>query len=300
MTEAEDFRGFDSSRIVNSVCNAFLSYTAIMLNIITIHALRKISSLPKPVKTLFLSLAVSDLGVGLLVQPLYVASLVKGFKENAENNLTYKITNNMLLVSSVFLSFASFFGVTALTADRFLSIHLHLRYQELITHRRVVAVVISSWALSVILSPLGLWNPKIFFYVIGIITTICLILTTFFNCKIYLAVRRHIHQIQVLQVQQVGHNVEVAASTARQIKSAVVTFHVYVVFLVCYLPHISMYVVHAIGGVNTTTSILWGYSMTLVYLNSSLNPLVYSWKMRHVRHHITNMLRNMFLSATTN
>ena len=139
------------------------------------------SSLPKPVKTLFLSLAVSDLGVGVLVQPLYVASLVKGFKENAENNLTYKITNNMLCVTSTFLSCASFFGVTALTADRFLAIHLHLRYQELMTHRRVVAAVTSSWALSVILSPLGLWNPKIFFIVIGIITTICLILTAFLS-----------------------------------------------------------------------------------------------------------------------
>ena len=47
-----------------------------MLNIITIQALRKTSSLPKTLKTLLLSLAVSDLGVGLLVQPLYVAILV--------------------------------------------------------------------------------------------------------------------------------------------------------------------------------------------------------------------------------
>ena len=47
-----------------------------MLNIITIQALRKTSSLPKPFETLLLSLAVSDLGEGLLVQPLYVAILV--------------------------------------------------------------------------------------------------------------------------------------------------------------------------------------------------------------------------------
>ena len=47
-----------------------------MLNIITIQAIRKTSSLPKTLKTLLLSLAASDLGVGLLVQPLYVAILV--------------------------------------------------------------------------------------------------------------------------------------------------------------------------------------------------------------------------------
>ena len=61
---------------VNCVFNAFLCLTTIVLNIITIQALRKTSSLPKTLKTLLLSLAVSDLGVGLLVQPLYVAILV--------------------------------------------------------------------------------------------------------------------------------------------------------------------------------------------------------------------------------
>ena len=58
-----------SSFIVNCVFNGVLCYTAIMLNIITIHALRKTSSLPKPLKTLLMSLTVSDLSVGLLVQP---------------------------------------------------------------------------------------------------------------------------------------------------------------------------------------------------------------------------------------
>ena len=60
----------------NCVFNAFLCLTTIVLNIITIQAIRKTSSLPKTLKTLPLSLAASDLGVGLLVQPLYVAILV--------------------------------------------------------------------------------------------------------------------------------------------------------------------------------------------------------------------------------
>ena len=73
MMEAE---GLYSTLIVNCILNAFLSYTAIALNIVTVQALRKTSSLPTPLKTLLLSLTVSDLGVGLLVQPLYVAIIV--------------------------------------------------------------------------------------------------------------------------------------------------------------------------------------------------------------------------------
>ena len=55
------------------------------------------------------------------------------------------------MISSKFC-LASFLGVVApaVSVDRFLAIHLHLRYQELVTHKRVVAVVISIWLLSVI------------------------------------------------------------------------------------------------------------------------------------------------------
>ena len=180
MTQAEDLQEADSSLIVNSVFNAFLSYTAIMLNIIIIHALRKTSSLPKPLKTLLLSLAVSDLGVGFLVQPLGVAYFVMRLKENTENSLTVKNIYSVLTITSNFFGCASFFGVTALTADRFLAVHLHLRYQELVTRRHVVTVVTSIWLFSGSYSPVRLWNPKIYAVFTGIITTVCLALTAFF------------------------------------------------------------------------------------------------------------------------
>ena len=84
MAEAEI--NFYSSHITSCILNGFFSYTAIMLNIITIHALRKTSSLPKTLKTLLVSLAVSDLGVCLLVQPLFVAFLVRQMEHNTESN----------------------------------------------------------------------------------------------------------------------------------------------------------------------------------------------------------------------
>ena len=139
MTEA---KGLHSTLVVNCVLNSFLSSTAILLNIITIQALRKTPSLSKPLKTLLLSLAVSDLGVGFLVQPTYVAVLVMKIKQNADNR-TYDTIFDAFYVQNFLFVFASFFGVFALTVDRFLAIHLHLRYQELVTHKRVVAVVSS-------------------------------------------------------------------------------------------------------------------------------------------------------------
>ena len=84
-------KGVHLTLVVNCVFNAFLCLTTIVLNIITIQALRKTSSLPKTLKTLLLSLAVSDLGVGLLVQPLYVAILVMNIEENSNKTAYYSV-----------------------------------------------------------------------------------------------------------------------------------------------------------------------------------------------------------------
>ena len=88
-----------SSSIVNCVFNAFSAYIVTMLNILTIHAMRKTSSLPKPLKTLLLSLAVSDLGVGLFAQPLYITWMI---------NRTYSTIMAFTIIANVF-AYASFF-----------------------------------------------------------------------------------------------------------------------------------------------------------------------------------------------
>ena len=58
--------------------------------------------------------------------------------EMGQNNV-HNLTLNIMFASLISLFYyAPFFGVFALSADRFLAIHLH---QELVTHKRVVAVV---------------------------------------------------------------------------------------------------------------------------------------------------------------
>ena len=78
---------FYSTVIANCVFNGFLSYIAIMLNVVTIHAIRKTSSLPKTLRTLILSLAVSDVFVGLMIQPFYISVLLEGLPPVARMRL---------------------------------------------------------------------------------------------------------------------------------------------------------------------------------------------------------------------
>ena len=277
-----------SSYIVTCVLNAVFSFVTIVLNSLTIHAIGKTSSLPKNLKTLLLSLAASDLGVGLLGQPFYTTLLVKCILQY--NRPSY--FNKFSIALWQWFSLASLFGVTALSADRFLAIHLHLRYQELVTHKRVVAVAISMWLFSTFLSLLDVWTPFVASVVISIILILCFLSTTYFYCKICLTVRRHRNQIQALQVRQVTLNGgEVMANSASLRRSAVGAFYVYFVFLVCYLPNYVTFVVKLLSEPNIDMEVLSLYTFTLVLFNSTVNPLIYCWKMRHIRRAVMDILR---------
>ena len=286
-----------STYIVNIIFNAFLCHTAIMLNSITIHGIRKTTSLPKPLKTLLLSLAVSDLSVGLLVHPLYIVILAMRLEQSTENNTTHNKTVMAFLIITNFLSYASFFGVLALTVDRFLAIHLHLRYQEFVTHKRAVTAVISIMALSSSLSSFPWWisvtNDWLRIYTS--LEIVCLVIIGILYCKIYSTVRRHRNQMQSLQVEQdEGQNREMMANVARHVKLAFGTFYVYLVFLVCYSPRMCLKIAVIISGHNTTTRNILHYSWTMVFLNSSLNPLIYCWRMRHIRQAVINIMQDIF------
>ena len=285
-----EFADLRSTYIANCVFNNFLSYCAIMLNILTIHVIRKTSSLPQSLKTLLLSLAVSDVGVGLLGQPFYTSLLVKLLQKKSPDCNTYMIFN--IILSVFFL--ASFVSVVAVSVDRFFAIHLHLRYQELVTHKRVVAVVISIWLFSVFLPLAMSWIslPNISTLVSSFVGVVGLLVTTVVYIRIYVAVQRHKNQIQTQQVQEGAGSGEMA-SFASLIKSAVGVFYVYLVFLICYLPFVISLVAFAVNGPSLSLKRFSLFSCTFIYLNSTLNPVIYCWKMRHIRHAIMDILRNM-------
>ena len=117
--------------------------------------------------------------------------------------------------------------------------------------------------------------------------------TAFFYFKIYLAVRHHSNQIHVLQAQLAQNNEGDMTNTAREIKAAVSTFYVYLVFLICYLPSTCYGIIHRSAGPSTMLFQFGLHANTLIFLNSTLNPLIYSWKMRHVRHAVMEILRNL-------
>ena len=280
--------------VANCVQNSFLSYTTIILNIVTIHAIRKTALLPKPLRTLLLSLAASDVGVGLLAQPLYISSLVCSLKRKRIDC----ISDEGLLAVIIFFCTSSLFSVVTISLDRFLAVHLHLRYQELVTHKRVIAAVISIWLLSAIISSSVFWNPlRVNLRVIElVVVTVCLILVVIVYWRIYIVLKRHKNQIQSLQIQEVQQGVQNGdlSNFLKLRKSALGTFSVCIVFFICYLP---FYILSFIRLAYPLSLISFYeaslYTTTLFFLNSSLNPVIYCWKMRPIRRTLMDVMRGI-------
>ena len=285
----------DWSYLTLCVLNAYLSYSATMLNIVAIYAIRKTSSLSKNLKTLLLSLAVSDLGVGLLAQPMFVAHVMDS-KQNNETNESYNAIYIACLIPTNFFTYASLFSVTAVCADRFLAIHLHLRYQELVTYKRLATVVVSTWVISAFISLIRFRLPKNIMYVsFAVIQSACIVTATSLSVKLYPTIRRHINQIQVPQVAKNDQG----ESVQRKRKSAMASLYVYLVFIVCYLPNTCVLLIIATNSKRSNSlQHLQFYTLTLLFLNSTLNPLIYYWKMKDIQHTFVGTLRNFFSSPT--
>ena len=208
------------------------------------------------------------------------------------------ISDEGLLVVIIFFCTSSLFSVVTISLDRFLAVHLHLRYQELVTHKRVIAAVISIWLLSAIISSSVFWNPlRVSLRVIElVVVTVCLILVVIVYWRIYIVLKRHKNQIQSLQIQEVQQSVQNGdlSNFLKLRKSALGTFYVCILFFICYLP---FYILSFIRLAYPLSLISFYeaslYTTTLFFLNSSLNPVIYCWKMGPIRRTLMDVMRGI-------
>ena len=173
------------------------------------------------------------------------------------------------------------------------------------THRRVVALAILIWLFSAFTSIASVWIPKTVRVVFAVaIVALCSIGTVYFYCKIWLVARRHKTQIQTLQA---AHGISQRGRTCDShflnstLKAARVSFLVNLIFVACYLPHtLWLAIATTAKGSSEQSGVVELYALTLLFLNSSLNPLIYCWKMRHIRYAIKSILREILKFLNNN
>ena len=123
--------------------------------------------------------------------------------------------------------------------------------------------------------------------------SLCFIFITVISVRLYFAVRHHANQIQALHLQQAAQNGDLV-NASRLRKSAVSIFYIYFVFLACYLPFYCTLLAREKYKDFLISKNLFYFSQTLMFINSSLNPVIYCWRMRDIRRSIKDILRNIF------
>lgn len=279
-----------------SVLNICLCASAFLWNVVILIALRKECSFHPPSKLLFRCLASSDLCVGLILEPLYIVYLMSP-------RLSYICSYASMLTSiaSGIFCGVSLTTLTAISVDRLLALQLGLRYRRIVTLKRVRFFVVFLWLSNGVTAMMFNLSYFITVGIMCIVLLLCLITSTFSYTKIYITLRQHQSQVDDNIPRQGKYNGGgIPLNIARYRKTVSAALCLQMTLVACYLPFCIVAALYAITGIRSPSrDFAWEVTLSLIMFNSSLNPILYFWKIREMRKAVKDTLRQFCcLSAT--
>ena len=275
--------------ITNITLNIAFSITAVFGNLLIMFTLPRVPHLGLPTKTLLFSLALSDFGVGLVVQPFFI---IRTMAMNASVQCGAGIVFDLL---SGHLSIVTLLTLTAMSMDKFLALSLRLRYRSVVTFKRVMVVVSLIWLIAVPWAMTWLWKPNVYLLLVLTIIPLCIIFSTLAFVKIWIILR---HQQSRLQAEDMERHARALPRRSHSInvvfykRSVMTMFLIHLTSFLCYFP---AWVVTAINVSRDNESFslraATHLTLTLVLVNSSLNPFLYLWRIAEVRNAAWEILK---------
>ena len=279
--------------------NIFLSIFATLGNVLILIALRNVSSIHPPTKLLFRCLAITDLCVGLLCQPLYVYGMYIRISLDIGNFIVELVYVFVFIING--LVAVSILTSAAISVDRLLALLLGLRYRHVVTLCRVRVIVACVWFIAVsnaslycvasILSHYKLELASLWTFRAFIIFSI--VVSTFSYTKIFFTLRHQQAQVQDHVQPEQSSRVRSVLNIARYKKTVYSVAWIQFAMLACYGPFIVMTFLLDFGNIDYSTEITIANDVfiCLLFLNSSLNPVLYCWRIKDVRQEVKNTIR---------
>lgn len=268
--------------IITLVLNAVFGIVAIGGNFIFILSLWKTKSLQNPSNLLLGNLAISDLVVGLVVQPMYVA--YKG----GELNGTYICFVHVSFSTSAWLAVGvSFLTLTTISLERYVAISKPFLYLTIIRKRNVAAVSVFIWLFGIVLvfSRFAGIGSFLFHAVCSTIIVISFTTTTLFYIKIFRLARHH--QKSIIEARKINDNIVQETKLTKTI--GLVTG----LFFLSYVPTLCIMLYYSIRGYGLVVKTVYSWTDTALFINSSWNPLIYYIRNQEIRSAMLNMLKNI-------
>ena len=233
----------------------------------------KTPSLHTPAHILLAGLALSDFAFGFIVQPLLLSIVLSAGYNHDLPLATFRLMCSSFNCSAIVLCGVSLGTSIAIALDRLLALRLHLRYAVIVTKFRVIVVLTCIWLFQGFFIPMYFWQVETFGRFIAIKICVVIVVNFAIYLNIHLIVRHHQIRIQYQHPEQLAN----IFSLKRLKNSALNTFLVFIFLLVCSLPFLYVYF-------NDRVSITIHYiAIATIFLNTSFNPFVYSWRLRDIR-----------------
>ena len=281
------------------VVNLFLLVFIVLGNTTVILAYFRNTTLQSVPNMLLITLAYTDLFVGIVAQPLFISILVRDV-------LGVRPLCWLALLSSVTLKFcggASFMTLSLIISlERYMAICYPLKHRCWITKTRLKRAVGALWSFLLALSGcllLGM-SYKAYFLILSISTFTGVAVTAFSCCGILIKLKigwqKHTSPIN-FEAQIRGHSQchSAASLTSNDAKKndykvAVTMFCIIGAIVVCYTPMFAAIVYAQVRSRNELyLKYFYPNAMTLIFLNSLLNPVIYCLRNRR----FTNALRKI-------
>ena len=273
--------------VLNLIIGAitFFGNLLVFVAIVTSSRLRR-----KPMNRFLASLAVTDIIMGACVGPGYSLFCV-GCLDYPLSRYCWlmEVPKDIALVSSIS-------NLLAISFDRYLAVYRPLRYPSLMTKRRVVFILSFGWGLSFAIASIrNFWQHiktaaeldainhlyNIFLLIVFLLSP-CIIISVI-NVKIILTIRN--------QARRADNPDEDQAEMARRRKGTLACALVVIVFVMSWIPRISFNIQFLISGdLGKVNTLLHKLSMFFFILQSSINPVIYSFLRADFRQAVVKLL----------
>ncbi|XP_078384709.1 beta-1 adrenergic receptor-like [Oculina patagonica] len=267
--------------IVRIVVNALTCPFIILLNILVMVAVKTKRQLRTKSNVALACLATTDLVVGLVVQPLHIASSTLILKGEAD--MFCSLSEIPIVVTQTCL-FTSLNHLLLISAERYVAIKHPFAYENLVTEGRIILASGLAWAVANLLHIEKLFETVVDFAIIIavlIMLTLYLITIVYFNVAVFKEVRRNEKQIAANQV-----SLEAKEKILKNKKAFHTTTIVLLAILMTYIPA-GFCVVIFISFKNSIPAhighVLLSLVILLPVLNSLFNPLIYAVRIRYFR-----------------
>ena len=296
----ESFRtdGSPGAAITASVLAAAISPVATLENALVLVSFWRTPSLLTPANVLLISLAMTDLGTGLISAPLFFISNIAKLTE--DEGLFCKVTR-VYLAAATCLGGISLLTLTAISVERFTALRVHLRYNEVVTMRRVCVVTVGMWLVGIsVAAATTVSSLPVIEMTSVIVIPLCLAATAFCYIKIHRVVRRHQAQISAHVPGHIGQQQGENSFDMKVFKNSFVDMLViYVLFLVHFTPLVVVNLIVLTRGATIQVYAFSDLAEALVLLNSALNPLLYCWRSQAIRSAVKETAQKAFCRSAT-